>query len=97
MGSLRYTHEEMEASAARLSGGQKAKLYFLKMALMQPQILILDEPTRNLSPLSGPVVRRTLGAYSGTIVSVSHDRKYLREVCDGIYRLTPFGLYPEEV
>ena len=97
MGSLRYTHEEMEASAARLSGGQKAKLYFLKMALMQPQILILDEPTRNLSPLSGPVVRRTLGAYSGTIVSVSHDRKYLREVCDGIYRLTPFGLCPEEV
>lgn len=97
MGSLRYTHEEMEASASRLSGGQKAKLYFLKMALQQPQILILDEPTRNLSPLSGPVVRQTLSAYSGTIVSVSHDRKYLQEVCNQVFRLGPCGLYPEEV
>ncbi len=97
MGSLRYTHEEMEASAARLSGGQKAKLYFLKIALMQPQILILDEPTRNLSPLSGPVVRQTLSAYTGTIVSVSHDRKYLQEVCDAVFRLAPDGLHPEEV
>lgn len=92
MGSLKYTENEMYASASRLSGGQKAKLYFLKIALTQPQILILDEPTRNLSPLSGPVLRETLAGYSGTIVSVSHDRKYLSEVCDTLYRLTDSGL-----
>lgn len=96
MGSLKYTHAEMESSAARLSGGQKAKLYFLKIALTQPEILVLDEPTRNLSPLSGPVVRQTLASYTGTILSVSHDRKYLSEVCDKIYRLTPEGLIRED-
>ena len=100
MGSLKYTAQEMTASASRLSGGQKAKLYFLKMALTQPEILILDEPSRNLSPLSGPVLRESLAGYSGTVISVSHDRKYLTEVCDTLYRLTKEGLIriiPEEL
>ena len=51
------------------------------MALEGADVLILDEPTRNLSPLSGPVVRELLRSFRGTIISVSHDRKYLAEVC----------------
>ncbi|MBO7531667.1 MAG: hypothetical protein J6T50_07675, partial [Lachnospiraceae bacterium] len=52
----------------------------------------LDEPTRNFSPLSGPVIRKMLKEFPGAVISVSHDRKYLSEVCDKIYRLTPEGL-----
>jgi len=42
----------------------------------------LDEPTRNLSPISNPVIRKILKEYPGSIISVSHDRKYIEEVCD---------------
>jgi ATPase subunit of ABC transporter with duplicated ATPase domains len=46
--------------------------------------MILDEPTRNFSPLSNPVIRDVLKAYEGTIISVSHDRRYIAEVCDRV-------------
>ena len=43
-----------------LSGGQKAKVLLLKMSLSGANVLILDEPTRNFSPLSGPVIRKMI-------------------------------------
>jgi len=55
-------------------------------------VLILDEPTRNFSPLSGPVIRRMLSDFPGAIISISHDRKYIEEVCDKIYELRENGL-----
>lgn len=92
MGSMRFTHEEMTGKIGNLSGGQKAKILFLDMVLQGANVLLLDEPTRNFSPLSGPVIRRALQDFSGTIISISHDRKYLREVCETIYELTETGL-----
>ena len=55
------------------------------------QCLILDEPTRNFSPLSG---RSSAGfcLFPGAIISISHDRKYIREVCTALYRLSESGL-----
>ena len=75
-----------------MSGGQKAKILLLKMSLSEANVLILDEPTRNFSPLSGPVIREVLRDYGGAIISVSHDRKYISEVCEKIYELTEDGL-----
>ena len=92
LGSLRYTSAEMEQPCAELSGGQRAKLMLASMALEGADVLILDEPTRNLSPLSGPVVRELLRSFRGTIISVSHDRKYLAEVCTRVYELREDGL-----
>jgi len=92
LGSMKYTHDEMIGKISDLSGGQKAKLLFIKMVLDGSNVLILDEPTRNFSPLSGPVIRNALKAYRGAIISISHDRKYLREVCGRILRLTEEGL-----
>ena len=82
----------MEHPAAALSGGQKAKLLFLMMAQRQGDVLLLDEPTRNLSPLSGPVVRALFAAYPGCIVAVSHDRRFAAEVFTRAVELTPCGL-----
>ena len=62
------------------------------MILAESNVLILDEPTRNFSPLSGPVIRDLLASFGGAILSVSHDRLYLEEVCQIIYALTPQGL-----
>lgn len=92
LGSMKYTADEMSHPTAELSGGQKAKVFLLKLSLSGADVLILDEPTRNFSPLSNPVIRSVLKAYGGTIISVSHDRKYIEEVCDTVYELTPRGL-----
>ena len=95
LGALKYTADEMSHPIAELSGGQKAKVLMLKMILYGANVLILDEPTRNFSPLSGPVIRKMLSEFQGTIISISHDRKYIDEVCDKIYRLTEEGLQQE--
>ncbi len=92
LGSMKYTADEMDHPIRDLSGGQKAKILFLKMSLDKVNVLILDEPTRNFSPLSGPVIRRELKQFPGAIISVSHDRRYIREVCDRVFELTENGL-----
>lgn len=92
LGSLKFTAGEMSHSISELSGGQKAKVLLLQMSLSNADVLILDEPTRNFSPLSGPVIRKMLGNYQGAILSISHDRKYIEEVCTVAYQLTPEGL-----
>lgn len=92
LGSLKYTADEMEHPLRELSGGQKAKVFLLKMSLSGANVLILDEPTRNFSPLSGPVIRKMLREFPGAVISISHDRKYIEEVCDQIYELNRNGL-----
>lgn len=96
LGSLKYTADEMDHPIAQLSGGQKAKVLLLKMSLSGANVLLLDEPTRNFSPLSGPVIRRMLADFPGAIISISHDRKYIDEVCGKVYRLTEGGLQLEK-
>lgn len=92
LGSLKYTPDEMEHPIRELSGGQKVKVLLLRMSLSGANVLILDEPTRNFSPLSGPVIRKMLREFPGAVISISHDRKYIEEVCDKIYQLNPNGL-----
>lgn len=92
LGSMKYTADEMSHPIQELSGGQKAKILLLKMSMSGANVLILDEPTRNFSPLSGPVIREVLAAFGGAIISISHDRKYISEVCNCVYRLTDQGL-----
>lgn len=92
LAALRFTADEMEHKVSDLSSGQQAKLFLLRMELNSPDLLILDEPTRNLSPLSGPVIRQMLSSYNGAIISVSHDRKYISEVADTVLELGPEGL-----
>ncbi len=92
LGALKYTADEMDHPIRELSGGQKAKVLLLKMSLSNANVLILDEPTRNFSPLSGPVIRQMLAAFPGAIISISHDRKYIGEVCEKVYCLETHGL-----
>ena len=92
MGTMKFTREEMAHKIGDLSGGQRAKIIFLGMVLKKADVLVLDEPTRNFSPLSAPVIRNALSEFGGTIISVSHDRKYLDETADVIYELTENGL-----
>lgn len=92
LGNMKYKAEEMEHPAAGLSGGQRAKLLFLSMVLNGANVLVLDEPTRNFSPLSAPNIRRVLADFPGVIISVSHDRLYLDQVCTRVLELGSDGL-----
>ena len=94
LGSMKFTADEMNHPSAGLSGGQKAKLMFLMMAESGANVLLLDEPTRNLSPLSGPVIRELLAEYPGCIITISHDRRLIQEVCTRTVTLTPEGVRP---
>ena len=92
LGSLNFSREEMERSLKSLSGGQKAKVFFAKMNMDGAEVLLLDEPTRNLSPLSQPEIIESLKSYKGAIIGVSHDRDFIKEVFDQVYKLDFSGL-----
>lgn len=92
LASLSFKREEMYREIYDLSGGQKAKLFFAKMNLDKAEVLILDEPTRNLSPLSKPEIIEALKAYKGAIIAVSHDKDFIEQVFDKIYELNNQGL-----
>ena len=96
LGALKYTTDEMDHPASELSGGQKAKILLLQLILSGANVLILDEPTRNFSPLSGPVIRQLLAGFPGAVISISHDRAFISQVCDTVYRLSPEGLVKVE-
>lgn len=96
LGCMKFTREEMEQSVTALSEGQKAKLYLLRFVKQGCNVLLLDEPTRNLSPLSAPVLRRMLQEFPGAILAVSHDRTFLN-VFTSIYEIKDGQLYERPV
>ena len=92
LASLNFSYPEMQHQIRSLSGGQQGKLLLLDLVLRKPNFLLLDEPTRNFSPTSQPEIRKLFATYPGGLVTVSHDRRFLKEVCSIIYRLTDHGL-----
>lgn len=92
LASLNFSYPEMHHKIHSLSGGQQGKLLLLNLVLRKPNFLLLDEPTRNFSPTSQPEIRKLFANYPGGLVTVSHDRRFLKEVCRSIYRLTKNGL-----
>ena len=92
LASLNFSYPEMQHQIHSLSGGQQGKLLLLDLVLRKPNFLLLDEPTRNFSPTSQPEIRKLFATYPGGLVTVSHDRRFLKDVCSIIYRLTEHGL-----
>lgn len=87
LASLKFTRQEVFHSLHDLSGGQRAKLFLARMVLAGNDVLVLDEPTRHFSPTSQPLIRQLLMDYTGAIISVSHDRRFIEEVASIHYQL----------
>jgi ATP-binding cassette subfamily F protein 3 len=77
--------EQAETIAARLSGGQKARLSLLLATIDAPHLLILDEPTNHLDMESREALIEALTAYTGAVVLVSHDMHLLSHVADRLW------------
>jgi len=64
----------------KLSGGEKRRLYLLKILMSEPNVLLLDEPTNNLDTQTLTVLEDYLDDFSGVVITVSHDRYFLDKV-----------------
>ena len=68
----------------KLSGGEKKRLYLLKLLLEKPNVLLLDEPTNDLDIATLTVLENFLQSFAGPVMTVSHDRYFLDKVADKI-------------
>ncbi|MDT2658638.1 ABC-F family ATP-binding cassette domain-containing protein [Enterococcus hulanensis] len=66
----------------KLSGGEKRRLYLLKLLIQQPNVLLLDEPTNDLDIATLTVLEDYLHDFSGAVITVSHDRYFLDKVAE---------------
>ena len=89
---LKFSRNDMLKPISDLSYGQKVKIILLDLTLNDYEVLILDELTRNLSPLSITVINNLFKSYTGNIIAVTHDRKFIEDVIDDVYVFTPKGL-----
>ncbi|WP_283678762.1 ABC-F family ATP-binding cassette domain-containing protein [Lentilactobacillus sp. Marseille-Q4993] len=66
----------------KLSGGEKRRLYLLKLLMQQPNVLLLDEPSNDLDIATLTVLENYISGFNGTVITVSHDRYFLDKVAD---------------
>ncbi|KXU50526.1 ABC-F family ATP-binding cassette domain-containing protein [Longibaculum muris] len=69
----------------RLSGGEKRRLYLLKILMSAPNVLLLDEPTNDLDIMTLQILEDYLDSFNGIIITVSHDRYFLDRICDELF------------
>lgn len=76
----------------KLSGGEKRRLYLLKLLLQQPNVLLLDEPTNDLDIGTLTVLEDFLSNFDGAVITVSHDRYFLDKVANQLYMFEGNGV-----
>lgn len=84
LGSFLFTGEEVFKTLGQLSGGEKVRLALCKMFKMRPNLLILDEPTNHMDLVGKEALENMLKNYTGTILFVSHDRYFIKEIATGM-------------
>ncbi len=76
---------------ARLSGGERRRLYLLTVLMRNPNFLILDEPTNDLDIITLNVLEEYLQSFPGCVLIVSHDRYFLDKIADHLFIFTGSG------
>lgn len=92
LGAFLFTDDDCEKRIEQLSGGERSRVALLKLMLSEANVLFLDEPTNHLDIFSKESLEEALEEYSGTLISISHDRYFLNKICTKIFELTPDGL-----
>ena len=95
LASFGLTGEKALTQIQRLSGGEKSRLLFAKMALKKPNLLILDEPTNHLDIKGRSALAMALNDYKGSIILITHDFQLIQEVAETLWlvkegKCTPF-------
>ena len=80
-----FTPDMQYAPIEKLSGGEKRRLYLLKILMESPNVLILDEPTNDLDIATLTILEDYLDHFQGIVVTVSHDRYFLDRIVQRIF------------
>ncbi len=92
-----FNPEMQYAPISKLSGGEKRRLYLLKVLMEQPNVIILDEPTNDLDIQTLRILEDYLDGFAGIIITVSHDRYFLDRVVTRVFAFEEDGsLYQSE-
>ncbi|OHV83482.1 ABC-F family ATP-binding cassette domain-containing protein [Ensifer sp. LCM 4579] len=91
-GCFGFSGDDVEKRCRVLSGGEKARLVMAAMLFDPPNFLVLDEPTNHLDLDTKEMLIKALSAYEGTMLFVSHDRRFLSALSNRVLELTPEGI-----
>jgi ATPase subunit of ABC transporter with duplicated ATPase domains len=101
IGSLRtlagvfgFSGDAIEKTCRILSGGEKARLVLAMLLYDPPNFLVLDEPTNHLDLSTKEMLIEALASYEGTMLFVSHDRHFLRQLSNRVLEISPEGVKP---
>ena len=92
-GCFGFSGDDAEKKCRVLSGGEKARLVMAKMLFDPPNLLVLDEPTNHLDIATKEMLIAALARYEGTMLFVSHDRRFLAALSNRVLEVTPDGVH----
>ena len=85
LGQFNFKGDIIYNNVKQISGGERARLAILRLLLQPYNLLLLDEPTNHMDMDSKKAIEGALNSYDGTVIAVSHDRRFLDNVVDTIY------------
>ncbi len=96
LGSFLFSGEDVFKTVSMLSGGERVRLALCKILCSKPNFLILDEPTNHLDIIGKETLEEMLNSYSGTVLFVSHDRYFIKQIAKSVLSFEKDGvnLYP---
>jgi ATPase subunit of ABC transporter with duplicated ATPase domains len=92
-GCFGFSGDDVEKPCRVLSGGEKARLVMARMLFDPPNLLVLDEPTNHLDMVTKEMLVAALADFEGTMLFVSHDRRFLAGLSNRVLELTPEGIH----
>jgi len=93
-GCFGFSGDDIEKTCRVLSGGEKARLVIARILYDKPNFLVLDEPTNHLDMATKEMLVSALADYEGTMLFVSHDRRFLAQLSNRVLELTADGPLP---
>ena len=88
-GAFGFSGDDVEKRCRLLSGGEKARLVLARMLYDPPNFLVLDEPTNHLDLATKEMLIHALDGFDGTLLLVSHDRRFLAALTNRVLELEP--------
>lgn len=88
LGAFLFSGDEVDKKVDTLSGGQKVRLALAKIFMSKPNFLILDEPTNHMDIIGKESLEDMLKTYTGTVLFITHDRYFIKEVADALLVFT---------
>ncbi len=87
LGTMKFSGDDVEKKISILSGGEKSRVVLATILSRPVNLLILDEPTNHLDIASREVLLEAIKNFQGTVMIVSHDRHFLREITTRVFEL----------